>query len=274
MLYEKTLYKADIQYLVDVPIFEYDISKANISVLSDKGVISEDQYQYLYNLPKLERNIAIGNMCGSDSNITTILKEGIMEARKFFLEQNDYKDEDILAIRNDAITVIGREAKYRAAGNRVIFRLAGKYTSFYSTPNMDMRNINSKINGVDFFYYIDPVSGQECLDTKGLGDAEVLHKNFMLDFLAELFYTIQLNGIEMSINLLKSFYLNYINKALPIEYYRELNSRSLYKLNSDLSMTSALYTDIVIDKKFIDIGYNENLLRFFNRILSSIYFRK
>ena len=62
MLYEKTLYKADIQYLVDVPIFEYDISKANISVLSDKGVISENQYQYLFNLPKLERNIAIGNL--------------------------------------------------------------------------------------------------------------------------------------------------------------------------------------------------------------------
>lgn len=69
MLYEKTLYKANIQYLVDVPIFEYDISKANISVLSDKGIISENQYQYLFNLPKLERNIAIGNMCGSDISL-------------------------------------------------------------------------------------------------------------------------------------------------------------------------------------------------------------
>ena len=122
MIWDKVLYRANIQYLIDTPIYEYDLSKANINVLRDKNAISEDLYQYLYQAPKLERNIMMGKMRAKNPHLTEILKEGIEEARKFFITKNEFLDSDILSIRNDAITTIGREAKIQAVSERVVFR--------------------------------------------------------------------------------------------------------------------------------------------------------
>ena len=90
MIWDKVLYRANIQYLIDTPIYEYDLSKANINVLRDKNAISEDLYQYLYQAPKLERNIMMGKMRAKNPHLTEILKEGIEEARKFFITKNEF----------------------------------------------------------------------------------------------------------------------------------------------------------------------------------------
>ena len=55
MLYEKTLYSAPYRYLINRNIQEYDISKANISILLDMGCIKKEDYDHLYNLPKHQR---------------------------------------------------------------------------------------------------------------------------------------------------------------------------------------------------------------------------
>lgn len=272
MIWDKVLYRANIQYLIDTPIYEYDLSKANINVLRDKNAISEDLYQYLYQAPKLERNIMMGKMRAKNPHLTEILKEGIEEARKFFITKNEFLDSDILSIRNDAITTIGREAKFQAVSERVVFRLAATYTSFYATPNMLFNNIGM---GVDFFYFYDPVTKKEVLDTKGLGEADIYHKEYMLDFVSELCYTIQMNGVQMAINLLNNVHRKYINRDMKLGYYRELNAGSMFRLNPSFSIVTPLYTDLVTesDKDLLDISYNENILRFFNRILASIYFK-
>ena len=61
---------------------------------------------------------------------------------------------------------------------------------------------------------------------------------------------------------------------LEIGYYRELNPQSYFKLDSRMSMNSSLYMDHAFNghKKLIDISYNDNLLRHFAKIYSSIYF--
>jgi hypothetical protein len=60
MLYERTLYAAPYQYLINRNIQEYDISKANITILLDIGYITKDEYQYLYSLPKQQREVKVG----------------------------------------------------------------------------------------------------------------------------------------------------------------------------------------------------------------------
>lgn len=264
-VWRKGNYRANIQYLIDVPIREYDISKANISVLRDADVLSEEQYQYFLHCPKIDREVAIGKMEGRDPSITIALQNGIANARKIFMEINNINDSDVLAIRNDAIMLIGDRSINTSITDRVSFRLVGDYRSFY------------KINMLDMYYNFDLVSKTEVLDIKGLGDLGVnLHRPYMLEFLAELFYTAQIEGAEAAIKLLTIVYNRYINKELDIEYYRELNAISRFKLIKDLSMYRSLYLDEASegDRPYIDTSFNEQILRELNRIYASIYFKK
>lgn len=267
ILWQKANYRSDIQFLIDTNIYEYDISKANISVLRDANVLSEEEYQYYYQAPKNIREIAIGKLQGRNPEVTSILKNGITNARRIFQESNNIKDSEILAIRNDSMTIIGRPAEYLNATDRVAFRMSGFYTSFY------------KINYQDYFYMYDVVNQTEDLAIKGLGDKGIeLHKYYMLEFLLELFYSAQIEGVKTAIMLLQMFYNNYISRLLDINYYRELNPQSMFKLlfsdqHKRLTMSN-IYADILVDrdKRYIDIGYNEAILRYLNSIYASIYF--
>lgn len=264
-LWEKTNYKSNISYLIDIPIREYDISKANINVLRDKNILSEDLYQYLLQCPKIQREITIGKMQGKDPNITIALKEGIANARRIFMDANNIDPSEVLSITNDSITVIGNKViNTTNITDRVRFRLSGDYRSFY------------RINRLFMYYNYDVVSKTEVLDIKGLGDIAIsLHHDYMLEFLTELFYTAQIEGVEAAIKLLAIVYKEYINKSLKTEYYRELNEFSRFKLISTFSKFGTLYLDYAseYEKKYLDISYNEQVLRELNRIYSSVYFK-
>ena len=54
-LYEKNSYVAPYEYLINATIREYDMEKANISILADEGLISKSQYDYYAALPKRQR---------------------------------------------------------------------------------------------------------------------------------------------------------------------------------------------------------------------------
>ena len=135
-------YLAPVEFLIDQPIREYDISKANISVLTDAGVLTQDQYEYFLKCPKIEREIAIGKMQGRDPKITEILSSGIEQARRIFMEINQISDNEVLSIRNDSITVVRRAPITNLKiSDRVSFRLESQSTSFYRLNKI--RNICS-----------------------------------------------------------------------------------------------------------------------------------
>lgn len=266
VLWEKFHYiKNDTPFIIDTQLYEYDISKANISVLRDRNMISEQDYQYYLNCDKMEREIAVGKLQGTDPKLSTAIKEGIANARRIFLESNDIPDSRILAIRNDAITIIGMKANNLQITDRVVFRQSGYYTSYY------------KIGFIEYLYLFDIITQTEKMDVKGLGDEGILlHKNFMLEFLSELFYSAQIEGIAASISLLQMFYHNYIHGLLDIGYYRELNSRSMYKLKASdktYALNSIYQYDLTnFDKPYLDISFNESILRSLNSIYAYIYF--
>ena len=99
----------------------------------------------------------------------------------------------------------------------------------------------------------------------------------MLDFLSELFYVARAwDGPKKALELLKNFNEKYINRYLPIGFYREFNPQSMYKLN--YSDFSSMYADMLLDakhiKKDLDISFNANILRELVKYYSSVYFRK
>lgn len=264
-VWKKVSYKAPIQYVIDFPIREYDLSKANISVLRDANAITEDLYQYLYSCPKDERNIIIGKMIGKNPEIEAIRKSGIENARRVFMEINNLEDDQILAIRNDAMVVLSDVPMRLDITDRVKFRQEGSYRSFY------------RFNMVEMYYDFDPINKIEILDIKGLGDHAIpLHAEYMLDFLKEIFYCAQLEGVDMALDILSNFYKKYIGLELDIGYYRELIPSSRYRLNRSFTTYQSIETEIATnrDKQYLDISYNANVLTTLNKMLATSYFLK
>lgn len=264
MIWDKDLYRSSTHFVIDNHIREYDISKANISILRDAGVLTEEQYQYFLNCDKLEREITIGKMQGRDSRISDILKEGFKLARKNFIESNGITDPEILSIRKDSVTIIGdRPIRTLQVSPHTVFRQTGEFSSYYRFAHIDV------------FYLADIINKIENMEIKGIGDSNIpLHKDYMIDLLSELFYSAQIRGIQDAISLLGHVYQVYINRDFPIEYYREFNSISRYRLKPEFTAYGTLYLDhaTVMHKHDIDISYNESVLRTLMRIYSSVYF--
>ena len=90
----------------------------------------------------------------------------------------------------------------------------------------------------------------------------------MLDFLKELFYTAQIDGVMAAIQLLSEFYKNYVSGKLDIEYYRELNSQSHFAIRPFDESYSYSTDSITYNlRKYLNTNFNEIVLREFNRLL-------
>lgn len=263
-LWSKVNYASYMQCLIDTQIRVYDISKANISVLRQAGVISQDEYDYLYNADKLEREVYVGKLQGNRPEASKILADGIINAKRLFFEANNIDDNDVLEINNDAVYLIGtKPVPVQQVQPLVYFKLAELYTSFY------------KVKDIRYYYYANLMDRTEYLNPKGLGKAAPLHEAYMLDFLKELFYTAQFQGVQEALKLLSIFYNNYIAGQLDLNYYRNLNPASRFNIKS-FDKYASYQTDIVtpLNVRLIDRSYNEKVLRDFNKLLVEKYLKE
>lgn len=262
-LFQKINYTANIDYLVSNYIREYDMSKANINILLRSGVIDKPEYDYYYSLDRDSRQRIIGIMIRDVKGVGEILKQGIIEAKKEFFEANDIQDYEVLSIKNDAVYLINKIAKYTKFDN-IEFKEKNLYTSYF------------KILKKEYYYYFNSVTGEEKLDIKGITDDRlVLHKDHFMEFLLVVFNTLQTGTIEETLEIIQTFYNKYINLELDIGYYREFNSESAFVINtiSHYSTFKALHIP-ENRKNEIDISYNRGLIMELYKIVSNIYFQK
>lgn len=263
MLYDKVNYTADISYLNNVFITEYDISKCNINVLYTKNIIDKQTYDYLYNAERMVRQVYIGKL-SKNKYISDALKEGIIEAKKIFFESNNIQDRDVLSIKNDAVYIINKRLKYTKF-NLIEFKPKNVYTSFYKFRNMEI------------YYYYNNMNKNEYIHIKGISDEKIkLHENYFLQLLKDVFYSIQIDGPEVALRMLKDFYLDYIQMNLPIEYYRKFDIYSDYhfKYKTSLNTGFAAMDMLDKDKYLLDITYNASILLQLQRYIISMYFSK
>lgn len=264
-LYKKINYSSDISYIISRYIREYDISKANINILYSLNLINQDEYNYLYSANRMERQIRIGLLQQQYPEISKALKQGIIDAKEKFFTCNNIQDNEVLCIKNDAVYLIDKIAQDNTFG-LVEFKNKNTYTSYYKIP----------YNNIELYYYLDVVNNVEKLDIKGINkESALLHENYFIEFLKVLFCSSETEPIEDTISLLVTFYNNYLNLNLDINYYREFNSQSLIRLKK----MSQLYTFKANflndkDKKYIDISYNLNILRYLHQIYSGLLFSR
>lgn len=258
-LWSKTNYLAPYPCITNKYITEYDISKANINILLYYGAIDKQLYDTLYNADKKYREIYIGKMEAANVEITKIKANGIKEFRHKFFEANNLLDKDILAIKNDAIFVIGSECRITQFDN-IVFNKSNVYTSYM------------KIGGLEAYYGFDPMSGDEVLDIKGIKDDKLeLHRGFMVAHLCNVFYNLQTSSIENAIKINSEFLDSFLTRLLDIGYYREFNALSKFRFNTKFNSFTMDYIS-KDEVQYVDLSTNSNVLRNISGCLSSLYF--
>lgn len=252
-------YNSSYNIILNAFIHEYDIAKANINALLQRGVIDKALYDNLYSADKSIREKRIGLMIRDNPKIYKEIQAGIMDAKRELITVNNIDIEDIVSIKNDAVFVMNKKPDITKFG-LMDFKLKNTYTIFI------------KINRYEFYYYFNSYNGEEVLDVKGISDDKlVLHEKHFKDFLLALFNTLQVDGIVAAVNMLQNFSLAYINRQLDIGYYRKFNSES----NFDLLYEGSLWSSISVqDKNIIDIRYNYEILRDLYSVLITFYFKK
>lgn len=261
-LWNKFNYISGLKSLFSTYIREYDIAKANISILYSKGVIDKDMYQSLLIAPREERQITIGLLQQKDPKIVKILQQGIFEAKKALFEINQLEDADILTIKNDAVFVINKKLHTTQVSEYVEFKLKNTFIDFLN------------LKGIEFYYGMDRISGEDIVDVKGLGKKKYLHDSFMTDFIAYILSSIETGDIEDAISSFEDFFKAYTDGELDIGYYREYNSESMYSIINSRYKVMYANNDVYTKTRIINGRYNIDILREIFGMLSERYFLK
>lgn len=252
-------YNSSYNIIVNAFIYEYDIAKANINALLQRGIIDKALYDNLYSADKSIREKRIGLMIRDNPQIYKEIQNGIIDAKKNLIITNNIDIEDIISIKNDAVFIMNKKLNNTKFG-LMDFKLKNIYTIYI------------KINRYEFYYYYNSFNKEENLDVKGIGDDKlVIHEKYFMDFLLALFNTLQVEGIIEAINMIQNFSDEYINRRLDVNYYRKFNSES----NFDLLYKDTLWSSShASDIRIIDIRYNYEILRDLYSVLLSFYFKK
>lgn len=244
-LYKKDQYvNSNIPFIISNIILEYDIKSAGLNILYRANKISDREYRYLSGLDKTNRNIQIGLMIRDNPDLSNTLKEGFEDVRRIFFLQNDLIDRDILSIKKDAIFVINKRPSKLMVDN-LEFINKNIYTGYYN------------LNGIEFYYYIR----EDLLDVKGISDIVVeQHSEYFIAFLKRIFRLAERSDHKIVRRNIREFSNDYKNFKLDVEYYRELNYESSFKIKYFGNMSRGLVISEVdrsmLKSGLIDISYN------------------
>ena len=119
--------------------------------------------------------------------------------------------------------------------------------------------------------YLD--NGNIDIDVKGISNTE-LHNDFLSEIVSVILI-LEKSGIKDAINYLSVFIEKYLHYELPVTFYREFNSFSKYRINSNSNYIYNTF-DYGIDatekdKYNLDINYNYSILRELFSVLIEIY---
>lgn len=259
-IWKNTNYKVNIPYIISMYMREYDISKANITSLYSQKLISEDYYHYLCTIDKQSREILIGNMQRDIDGLYNKVQDGIIDAKRQLFDSNSILESEVLSIRNDSVTVLNRELEHTIFG-LYEFKMKGLFTSYFKLANID-------------FYYYNSISGEESVEIKGIKDKFIpLHIDGILDIICTTAYMLQNDTIQNTIQYISNMYDQYINRKLPVEYYREFDHVSKYRFRT---MYFDYSLDNITEKELPYININRNLLilRELSSIVTDIYVNK
>lgn len=269
-LSERTNYITDKQIIIGSNIIEYDIKQANINILRAYNDINDFEYYNLMKADKQSREILIGRKIQIEkkmnpdeiSPIAEHIREGIKIAKDNLLVSNNIDSNEVVRIANDAVYVERQFPLQNTVfdifnrGCDISFIDKGHFSSFI------------KLGRVSVFLRIE---SDETLvvDVKGINDELIpLHQPF-LGFICNILFYLERTDITTTLSIYNEFYKEYINRELPIEFYREFNSDSDIRIDSHHRFYGSRFLEEKY-KSLVDINYNLLMLREIYGIILSL----
>lgn len=231
---------SSISFLIS-DIVEYDMKEAGFSVIQQNKLLPQEEIDSLYQKTKEQRKIAIGKIERKNKALVKAKAEGLRQYRELFGEANNLKDEDILSIKKDAIFV-KRYCYNTKFGDYIEFREKNAYQAFMQFGPFE-------------FYMND--SG---VDVKGLIDSNVeKHQDGMMTVIHRVMKMLsEYNEIGAIKYVVKTIDL-YKTYQLPVNYYREFNSTSgfrIIQLDEETivrDVGESYKNQLIIDYNFVNI---------------------
>jgi len=246
---ERQNYLTSINSLIGIPVFEYDITSAGLSVIKEKKLLDQSIISELEELPKYERNVRIGMLGRTDKDLMEGIDSGLKVAIKRFCKYNDIKEEDIIAIKRDAIFTM-RAASRLIVSDHISFRLDHEFSSYIN------------LNRIEFYYS----NSDDSLTVRGISKSVIeKHQDYFLDFIKNIIRSCETFDKDKFLVFLDSQRKKYIDYRLDINCYREFNYNNKFKLEDRLSGNLLMTENYNED---LDISYN--YINFLLPLISSI----
>lgn len=206
-LAEKTNYlNKNIDYLKNIKVTEFDIHAAGFSVIKFLKLLPAEEIERLTRLPKFEKNVAIGLRIRDNPSIGIKIEETLQKVRKAFVAVNNVDARNILSIKKDAIFVIKENPNILNIKDFFQFARKNTYTSYARLSNIEFYFSNSQ------------------LDIKGLSKDNVAKCSLVLEEIKKIFSIAEKMSDDVIFQFVQTFSKKYLNRELPIESYRELDS--------------------------------------------------
>ena len=224
-LVEKTNYlNKGIQYLKSVDISEWDMHAAGFSVLKFRKLLPEDVLNEWEKLDKHMRTVKEGMLQKSRPDIAEAILTTLGQARQAFVYANNIKEDQILAIKKDALFLINANIKTSSFEDTFVFRKKNSYTSYMYLNNKE-------------FYYD---SSSDNLDVKGISEiSRIKCRDGILNDIKSFMKSSEKVNPNMLFNKLKIYRKKYLNRELPIDCYREIDNDGMFRLGNYTLMNAS-----------------------------------
>lgn len=207
---KSTWFNPSIEYLFNSIIYEYDIKNAGFSIIKAYNLLTDQEIRQLNQMEKKQQIIEIGKKMGQNREFSENLTRQFGEIRKFFIDSNYITDNDLIAVKKDALFCT-KECRNLNFGG-IEFRVKNQYSSYIRFPY----NNNLEI------YYND--GGK--IDVKGISEINLnKHRLFMLEFIKKI-----INYLEDKNLFIKRYFKKFVDSyrflELENEFYLEFNNLS------------------------------------------------
>lgn len=227
------------QYIKNVKIVEWDIKSAGLSVIKFHKLLTPEEISKLESMSKKMRTVREGLYQKENPVLAEKIVKTLEDVRQGFALLNDISADDVLSIKKDAIFLINKNVSHDSIKDVFKFRKKEEYTSYL------------QLNKHEFY-----INSKGELDTKGLSK-DVIEKQEKF-FLKDICYFMKMSekvNSQQLFNILKNYRSKYINKELPVETYRELNT-GLFRLNGDI------LTDVVDESVLDEMDITQNFMNY------------
>lgn len=241
-IYKKHNYlNKEIDFINNASIIEYDMKNAGLSIIYHNNILSKKDYDYLMSLDKLEKNVKVGKFLRDNPDINNFLMEEFINIREIFFDLNSIKEEEVLSIKKDSITLINKFPNYLIIDDFYEFRNKGSYKSYI--------NINNKE------HYLD--NSNNLLITKGYSqEIKDSHNKYLFNFIKKCLKYKIINNEDQLFEYCIKFKDDFIKFNLNKEYYLDIiNSKYLFKIFDKIYYLDDI--DEELNKK--DLFINNNL---------------